>query len=314
MFKVEKHELGRFDCHRLINQSTGEYLEILTDLGAGINDWVIKDGGGRMTSVIDGYRSEDDLLSTHHTAFKGSKLSPFPNRIPKGKYSFGDAAYQFNINEADQNSLHGFMHDRSFDVLSIQETATEAVLKLSHSYKGETQGYPFQFLMEVDVLFGLEGIHFKTRVTNTGKKNMPLADGWHPYYCFEDLNYVQLELGTVKVLTDNMRGNSELENPFETLSVIGDISMDDCFEIIACQDQHRISIRDHARQININIWQQCSKNQYPYFQVYTTPSRKSIAIEPVSSPINAFNTKVGLISLDPNASYVASFRVAIDQI
>ena len=50
--------------------------------------------------------------------------------------------------------------------------------------------------------------------------------------------------------------------------------------------------------IILNIWQESSRNKYNYLVLYTPPDRKSIAIEPITSNIDSFNSKEDVIILN----------------
>jgi len=43
--------------------------------------------------------------------------------------------------------------------------------------------------------------------------------------------------------------------------------------------------------------------QFPFFQVFTPPHRESVALEPMSCNVDAFNNKQGLVSLAPDKKW-----------
>lgn len=51
--------------------------------------------------------------------------------------------------------------------------------------------------------------------------------------------------------------------------------------------------------------------QYPYLQIYTPPHRNSIAIENLSAAPDAFNNKMGLITLQPgeNIIFTTTYKI-----
>lgn len=317
MFEVVASPLGRFDCHRLINKNTLEYLEVLTSFGAGINDLMVLNGKNSLISMIDGYRSESEIAETHHSKFKGSKLSPFPNRVKAGEYNFGGTTYQLPINEVGgNNNLHAFLHNRRFQVEEIKNGDTQAELVLSYDYRGEEQGYPFFYKLELVYVFGNQGVSIRTNITNTDNKTIPIGDGWHPYFHFENgIKDVEMKFGPAKRLSSNMGNVLGDTHGYESGLTLDDVEIDDCFEI---SDEtlklYEITLRDKTNGISVNLSQENGANKYKYFQIYTPPSRKQIALEPVTCPPNALNTGEGLIELQKNQNIQMSFGIRIDKI
>lgn len=294
---------------RLINDLTGEYLEVLTDFGAGLNDLQIQDKNNQLTSVIDGYRSESEIINDHNTSFKGSKLSPFPNRIPDGVYEFEGTKYQLPITEVGaNNNLHALLHNQTFQILDQEESATQAVLKLGYEYKGEEKGYPFLYSLRLTYTFGLDGILINTEIENLSDTSIPMGDGWHPYFKFDDLNTVQLQMGSAKRMSSNFGNTLNSHHGFEQSRTINEDTLDDCFQVNG-EENFSIQLEDANTGLAVEIWQDSAKNEYNYFQIYTPPSRKTLAIEPVTCMPNAFNTGEGLIILEPKQVVSMSFGI-----
>ncbi|UXX81244.1 hypothetical protein N7E81_09060 [Reichenbachiella carrageenanivorans] len=309
MYKVQRHQIGRFDAVRLVNELTHEYLEILTSFGAGINDFVIKNEKGQLVSVIEGYRTEKEVIHDHHTAFKGSKLSPFPNRIPEGKFTFDGKKYQLPVNEvATNNQLHAMLHCRPFDIVREVGDENGAELVLTYDYKGTDQGYPFPYLLTITYKLDASGVSVTTALENKADTTMPIGDGWHPYFRFENLNLVELQMGAAERLSSNVGNALSGEHGYKVAKIIGEESLDDCFEVNQ-EEKFSLQLKDSSNGIALEIWQESKENQYRYLQIYTPPTRQSIAVEPVSCVPNAFNTGHGLIVLKPNEKVSMSFGI-----
>ncbi|UXP30948.1 hypothetical protein N6H18_11360 [Reichenbachiella agarivorans] len=299
MYEVKNHPIGRFEAYRLINSSTGEYLEIVSGFGAGINDLVVKNGAGNLISIIDGYRTEDEIMQKHHSAFKGSKLSPFPNRLKAGKYQFEGQRYQMIINEISRNNnLHALLHCRPFEVIDVVEGETECKLFLGYDYLGTDQGYPFAYQLIIEVIYGKDGITIDTQIENTGTSNLPIGDGWHPYFQFDNgIGQVTLQMGAAKRVSSFGKKSVSKTHGYENGKDLANAELDDCFMITDDAQPFVISMKDPSTQLDIQLWQ---TGQYAYYQIYSPPSRKQLAVEPVTCPPNAFNTGEGLIVLKPS--------------
>lgn len=307
MFKVVKHKIGKFDAVRLINDHTGEYLEVLTEFGAGLNDLVIKNANDQLVSVIDGYRSGKEIINDHHSAFKGSKLSPFPNRVTEGRYVFEGTTYQLPINEVDaNNNLHAFLHCRPFELVEESAGEYESSVRLVYEYKGTDQGYPFSYCLTLIYKFREDGAEMQTAITNTSASNIPIGDGWHPYFRFDNVNAVKMQMSGAERITSNFDNELLARHGFEEERTIEELQLDDCFEING-SDQFSVKLKDSTNEIE--VWQESEDKKYKYVQIFTPPGRNSIAVEPVTCAPNAFNTGQGLIRLKPNEKVSMSFGI-----
>ena len=83
---------------------------------------------------------------------------------------------------------------------------------------------------------------------------------------------------------------------FDESSLIKDTHLDDCFRLKSLIGQSSSELLFDNGDM-VEVWQDES---FPFTQVYTHPSRKSIAIEPMTCGVNAFNSGDGLIILSPN--------------
>lgn len=298
MFEVKKTPIGRFDAFQLINKSTGEFIEILSGLGAGINDLQVRNSRGQLVSMIGGYKSDEEIRKIHHTIYRGSKLSPFPNRIPAGKYTFKGTSYQLPVNEISLNNhLHALLHYRWFDVVAQEANEEYAKLVLNHDYHGTYQGFPFPYSAQIEFRLNNEEVTIATSITNTSDEEMPLGDGWHPYFKFQSLDDVKFSMSPARRIF-SLAGNENGDvHGFESSTRLGDSKLDDCFESMSPNGKFRVYLEDEHSGTKLQVWQESEKGKYRYIQVYTPDSRQEIAIEPVSCPPNAFNTGEGLIVL-----------------
>ena len=55
--------------------------------------------------------------------------------------------------------------------------------------------------------------------------------------------------------------------------------------------------------------EQALRKQFPYFQVFTPPHRESVALEPMSCNVDAFNNRQGLIALEPDKEWKCKMEV-----
>jgi aldose 1-epimerase len=74
----------------------------------------------------------------------------------------------------------------------------------------------------------------------------------------------------------------------------------------------RVDLRDRDQGIWVSLW---VDESYPYLMVFTGDPladvrRRSLAIEPMSCPPNAFRSGVGLIRLEPGATVTSTWGIA----
>jgi aldose 1-epimerase len=308
MFFIETQDFG--SVRKLVAwNSSGLRLEVLPDNGAALNAFYIPTRDGCYLNVIDGCVLESDLEETS-SAYKGVFLFPFPNRLQDGKWNWEGKVYSFPVNEPDRNnSLHGLLHNRKFDVVEISATSEMALIHLTCSSSLPDSAFPFHYQIDVEfIVTDNEGLAVKTQVTNLGTSIMPFGFGWHPYFSsgskLDDLivsfpDVVALEVDQRMIPT----GNKMPYHVFDSPQHFGKTVLDTGFKLNPC-DVYRIQILDPAQKLKFSIWQEVGVDGYRYVQIYTHPDRKSLAIEPMTCIANALQTlQDGIQFLEPGSSH-----------
>ena len=127
---------------------------------------------------------------------------------------------------------------------------------------------------------------------------MPYSEGWHPYYSLgEKVDNLKMTLPASRLAlldkADLPTGNFQDDTRFVGGRTIGDEFINDCFCLGeefssgAAQTQAHILLEGTAG--TLDIWQQAGVEQYNAIQIYTPPTRASIAIEPMTSEPDALN-------------------------
>jgi aldose 1-epimerase len=73
-----------------------------------------------------------------------------------------------------------------------------------------------------------------------------------------------------------------------------------------------VELRDPDSEIRVLVW---VDQTYPYLMLFSgdplpNVSRRSLAVEPMTCPPNAFRTGVSLIRLEPGCSYMGTWGIA----
>ncbi|MBS1749634.1 MAG: aldose 1-epimerase [Bacteroidetes bacterium] len=312
MFGINRKIENGFEILQLKDELYGCSVEIVPSCGAMLRAFIIKDENGEF-NLIDSYSNKEQYdESKESSGFKGLKLSPFPCRIKKGTYTFNGREYKLLPNHGEV-VLHGFLYNKSFNIIEEYADAVAARVILCYKYEGEMAGYPFAY--SCTITYTLEKgnkLSVNTSILNAGDISMPIADGWHPYFSFgRKVNDLLLEFRSEKMLEFvNLlpTGGIIPFGEFLQLSPIGDKEIDNSFVLDFTQPQPMCTLRDPKSKIQLEIH---PGQGYPYLQIYIPPHRRSVAIENLSAPPDAFNNGMGLITVDPGetAEFSTTYKV-----
>ena len=250
--------------------------------------------------------------------FAGSVLAPWQNRLAKGEWvdDFGNL-HKLPINEANRNNAHhGLVFDSEF---SIQHRSNNSVVLGTNL--ASPNGYPFNLSIRISYLLDDSSLTCEFSVTNNGDKAAPFVIGFHPYFTIGNSEKTKLTLPAQSFYTQN-----ENKIPIERLNVAGSsydfrvgknltgVTLDDTFTDFDFVNEEAVSVLE-TEDWKIELSQ--SEN-LGYIVVYLTDSYESevsnvsaIALEPASGPPNAFNSKDGLIAIQPASTFSGSWSVRL---
>ena len=187
---------------------------------------------------------------------------------------------------------------------------------MRYKYNGGIEGFPFP--CTVTYVFSMEDNNFSCSISvvNDGKKTLPFGAGWHPYFILgSDVDNLQLKLPNVASIEIDEKmiptGKKDNMNDFENLDQIHDTQFDTGFEILNKDEVAVTKVYNPINNLTLESWQKTGDKGFNYVQVFTPPGRKSIAIEPMTCPADAFNSKESLIELAPQEEWSGSFGVRI---
>jgi aldose 1-epimerase len=269
--------------------------------GALLNAFSIAD----RTNVVAGFNSVEDAMNNITNGFKSAKLSPFVCRMREGKYVWDEDHFQVKKFFLANHAIHGIIYDAIYEIQNTEANMDQAKVELMYNYPGSISGYPFPFLIQVDwTLEKGNQLSVVTSVTNASPSNIPLSDGWHPYFNLggtvdecnlrftsdKQLEFDEDLLPTGKLLEDNR---------FVDGAALQGIFLDNCFELDKSLKQPYCKLSNQSLELTIK-----PESSYPYLQIYTPPTRDMIAIENLSSAPDAFNNQMGLQTLEPHSTKV----------
>ncbi|MDF2455330.1 MAG: aldose 1-epimerase [Cytophagaceae bacterium] len=315
MFHIVSEDFQGLEKIKLVNSRSGEYLSVIPAYGGNINELVLSKNN-QLHALIEGDLDSEQLAGKHNHAFRGSKLSPFPNRIKDGSYVFDGT--RFTLPQNDQiHALHGLLWNIPFTILEKRTTAHDATLILSCHYQKTNAGFPFDYTIVLTYILEASEFSCQTTITNHSLSAMPIGDGWHPYLTTGSaINELKLKLPSVKKIETNdsliPTGRYIRDTTFELAAPLEDLWLDDCFELDPIQRIVETCLIDERKDLTLVLWQEVNAQGYNFIHVYTPPHRRSIAIEPTSCAPDAFNNKNGLMVLNPQESVDLLFGIRLE--
>lgn len=295
------------DSYILKDNATGTYAEVLV-FGALLNALATPTKEGAVFNVVDGYKDVADAKANVTNGFHSAKLSPFVCRLHKGEYSFEGKDFKIDKFYMGESAIHGLLYDAAFKVSATHADENKATLSLVYEYRDQHQGFPFAFDVEVIYRLGTDGrLQLTTHVSNAGSGNMPLNDGWHPYFKVGDtINTASVRFDAREMVEFDEsllpNGKTSQYSSFNEFKPFGDTALDNCFTLNRESYEGvfpAFEIKDEKKGLSLSIFPDAS---YPYLQIYTPPSRTCIAVENLSSVPDSLNNKTGLIILAPGES------------
>lgn len=317
MFNIARKHINGLDAIELSDEALDNIVLVLPANGALLHTWHIAHAGKKL-NIIDHYEDVDELTNSQaQKGFLSAKLSPFVCRLKNGEYNFAGQSYKTGKFYLNEHALHGLIYDCKFDVTAQHADAESAFVKMESAYRGEDQGYPFCYNCIVRYTLQKNNtLTITTTIINKDKGHIPIADGWHPYFTFDEkIDRLQLEIQSKEILEfdDSMIPTGKLipYREFGSLKMIGNKKMDDCFTVNFAECQPMLVLRDPKKKLQLEIF---PGRSYPYIQVYTPDHRRSIAIENLSAAPDAFNNHMGLVTLAPGEEKIFSTDYVISKL
>jgi aldose 1-epimerase len=289
-------------------------LKIWPEFGAILNSWEHSLPNGSLLQLIEGYDDALDI-SANLTAkgFRSCKLSPYVCRMRGGRYAFDGKEHKVSRFYLGESAIHGLVYNAMFHLESHFADAASANAKMVYRYQHDDSGYPFSYSLEVT--YRLEQAHrlsIQTICTNHSLTNIPICDGWHPYFMLGapvDNLYMEMDSQQMVVFDDGLLPTGAIApyNAYHKLNSLEGVSLDNCF-VVDGKKSAACRLVNPAMGLALSIE---AVHGYPYLQVYTPPHRQSIAIENLSSAPDAFNNGMGLRVLPPTgqARFEAAYQL-----
>jgi aldose 1-epimerase len=292
--------------------------------------WSIESGGHRATvvevggvlrsyavgerEVLDGFGPQEMA-----PASAGQILAPWPNRIRDGHYTFEGTTYQLALTEpARHNAIHGLTNWARWAL--AEQTDDSVTLKFELPPQ---VGYPWSLTLTTRWSVSADGLRCDQQVVNNSDTNAPWGYSIHPYLQLAGVAVDDIRLrvpGKIRVLADGRLlpigavkvAGSEYD--YSEPRRIGTAVLDTTFGDIDYEPDGGSSVTISAPDgsAEVNVW---GDEKFKWWQVFTGDTlhgerfRRSVAIEPMTCPPDAFRSGRDLIVLEPGQSWSASWGV-----
>jgi aldose 1-epimerase len=265
-------------------------------------------------AVLDGF--EVDELSP---ASAGQILAPWPNRVRDGQYTFEEQKYQLSLTEpARNNAIHGLVNWSRWTLVEQSASAVTLEFELPAQI-----GYPWWLTLRTTWSVSAAGLRCDQEVVNNSASNAPWGYSVHPYVQLAGVGVNDTLLhvpGRKRIVADSRllpigaNAVAGTEYDFTEPRKIGDLVLDTTFGDIThdAEGITEVTIADPSADRKVVVW---ADDKFKYWQVFTGDTlhgerfRRSVAIEPMTCPPDAFRTGRDLIVLAPGERWTASWGI-----
>ncbi len=287
----------------------GHQEAVITEVGATLRRYSF---GG--LDVVDGFGPAE----WSHSG-RGQVLAPWPNRLGDGRYEWRGVQAQAALDEPSLgNAIHGLVRWVPWRV----EAHAQNVVAL-HCTLRPTPGYPWSVELRVEYRLQRDGLVISSSATGVGDLAAPFGIGFHPYLSAgsERIDMASLRLPATKRLvldsrslpTGEVHDVAGTEMDFTEPRGIGPVRLDTAFTGLERDTDGiaRARLEDPETSRGVELW---ADDRFRYLMCFTGDTvqeperqRRSVAIEPMTCPPDAFRSGRDLIVLEPGETWEGSW-------
>jgi aldose 1-epimerase len=285
--------------------NSGDHEAVVVEVGGGLRAYR---SSGR--EVVDGYE-ETELCPSG----AGQVLAPWPNRIRDGRYTFGGRTHQLSLSEPlAHNAIHGLVRWAPWRATEVSGSSVTLECQLPAQ-----PGYPWTLRLGTTWTVGADGLRASHTATNLSDRPAPFGLGAHPYLTVPGpvddvlltvparsrllLDGRDLPIGAARVAG----GDYDFTSP----RPIGAARLNTAFgEVPADGSSVALSTLDGSPLVT--VWADEAFGWWQVFTADTTPAprtRRSIAVEPMTCPPDAFGSGRDVVTLEPGRTWHGSWGI-----
>lgn len=269
---------------------------------------------------VDGIRITETVpLDTLPPMGCGIVLAPWPNRVRDGRWTLDGEPQQLDLTEPSLgNASHGLLRNTAYRV--VEQTPDAVTLG---AYIPPQHGWPFA--LDTTVRYALEpdGITVTHTAHNVGTRPALWAVGAHPYFRLGELpveqltlrldrpEYLELDERLIPVGVRQVAGTAyDLRQGRPMADVDVNVAYGDSEALIGRSEAAWLESPDGS---SLALW---IDEEFAFLQVYTPRDFPradgkglAVAIEPMTAAPDALNSRRGMSTIAPGATWQASWGV-----
>ncbi|WP_431891779.1 aldose 1-epimerase family protein [Micromonospora haikouensis] len=283
--------------------SAAGHEAVLVEVGGGLRTY-------RHDSVdyVDGFAA-DELCP----GGAGQVLAPWPNRIRDGQYAFGGREFQLTLTEPSRGAaLHGLVNWVPWHLVEQSDDA----VTLGYDLPAQP-GYPWALRLRNRYSVGPDGLRIDHEATNVSGEPCPFGFSMHPYLQLPGVAVDDLALRVPAKLRVQVDGRllpvgatpvAGTEYDYTSPRRIGHAVLDTAFgDVVRDADGgSSVTLAAPDDAAAVTVW---ADREFGWWQVFSGDTltgerhRRSVAIEPMTCPPDAYRSGKDVITLEPGDTW-----------
>lgn len=280
--------------------ASGDQRAVVVEIGGGLREYRVGDW-----DVLDGY-SEDEMAP----GAAGQILAPWPNRIRDGRYTYQQQEYALALTEPELlNAAHGLVRWQPWRAVAATVDSIQVACLLAAQ-----PGYPWNLRLRTTWSLGHDGLSAEHAVTNLSATPCPFGLGIHPYLRLPassvDDTMIALPARTRLVVDDRLLPVDRIPvagtaYDFQDARPVQTAQLDTTFTDVD-PSSNAVTMSSRTSEYALRVWADGAFRWWQLFTGDTLPGvrrRRSIAVEPMTCPPDAFRSGTDLIVLEPGMTW-----------
>jgi galactose mutarotase-like enzyme len=261
-----------------------------------------------------GLRNGIEAYRARGSTFGIPLLHPWANRLGGFSYTVGDVTVALDANaprlrtEEHGLPIHGLLAAYPGWTVCGQ---TDAAVTAQVDFGADPElldAFPFPHRLALTAELAPGRLTVTTRLTPTGDRAVPVSFGFHPYFALPDTAREDLVLrhGTMSHVALDERGiPTGGRTPVPARDApLGEDTFDDLYTDLG--PAPAVTLAGDRRELTVRLL-----DGYTHLQLFAPPGTATVAIEPMTAPVDALRSGDGLRLAAPGEPFTAAFAVDV---
>jgi aldose 1-epimerase len=296
---------------------TGEQFEltrgnaraVITEIGAGLRAFEING-----VPYVESYPPDEAPPKG-----AGQVLLPWPNRTKGARWTYQGHTEELEVTEpARGNAIHGLTRRKEWQLLEHAESS----VTLSVQVRDEP-GWPVPLTATITYDLAPRELTVTHMVRNDGEQSIGFGVGTHPYFRIGDTPTDDLTLTLTATRVRPAAPDEQLpygdeqdvagtEYDLRGGVRVGELNLDTTFGGLRAGDDGRHHHLLRHESTTVDVW---TEQDFRWVQVFTPDDLvgrgRAVAVEPMTCPADALNSRTDLITVEPGRSWSGSWGVRV---